>query len=307
MIILTELHVTRMHGCWNKYGVVEDLDRRIEKELEDVGGYGGLAKSTCHPSYGLGSDGNNLDGILVLNSGDKTDYRMRIFNPDGSPAEMCGNGARILARYLFEKGMTSGREFKVEAYDGSIKFAPRINLDSAGEVESVTVDMGKGKLVGKEGIQVFKPTGVYYEGDVVSVGNPHFVIFTEDASEEMARLYGPSIEYHDLFKPYRTNVEFAKIIFDDSDSWIDLYVWERGAGLTKACGTGACATALAAYKDDKINRKTKVALPGGVLDISIGKDDKIRMTGPAEYLDDTEKCYQPDVREYVAAQPKGGT
>ena len=295
MIFLTDVYVTRMHGCWNKYGVVEDLNGELEQELDGVGGYSELARAACDTAfYGLCSDKHDLDGILVVQYGNTTGYRMRIFNPDGSEAEMCGNGIRIFARYLYDNGMLYELKFPVEVHDGKRKVVPEINLNNEGEFESATVDMKKGKLLGKHPISI---DGHVFRGCSVSIGNPHYVIFTDKASEQMARKYGPRIEKHPDFQN-RTNVEFAKVIFDDSDSWIDLYVWERGAGFTQACGTGACATAFAAYKEGMIKSKTRVALPGGTLDISITKSDSIKMTGPADYLPD-DKSIIHDVRNYV--------
>ena len=287
---MTGLHITRMHGCWNIYGVVEDLDRRIEKELEDVGGYNELARAASDTFYGVSPDEKYLDGILVINRGNNDNYRMRIFNPDGSEAEMCGNGARIAARYLFDRKMVK-RRFLLEAYDGSIVVSPRIRMNNNNEFTSATIDMGKGEILGRKHITISQGN---FAGYHVSIGNPHFVFFTEYASEEMARKFGPAIEKHSEF-PNRTNVEFAKI---KGPELIDLYVWERGAGFTQACGTGACATAFAAYKEGSAGRDVEVALPGGVLDISVQEDDTIRMTGPAEYMDDKIDTI-PDVREYV--------
>jgi len=225
VISLTELSVTKMNGCGNTYGIIEDLDGKLEDQLV---GYSRLAKAVSDKVYGVWSD-----GILVVQNGEKTKYRMRVFNPDGSEAEMCGNGIRMFARYLYDKKMTKEKEFPVETYDGSIVVVPRLNLRK-GKFESVTVDMGKGQI--SERNKPIDVLGANFLGHCISVGNPHYVTFHEEASEQMAKKYGPSIENHPDFQPERTNVEFAKIVFPN---WIDLFVWERGAGFTQACGTGA--------------------------------------------------------------------
>ena len=286
---MTKLHVTKMHGCWNIYGVIEDLQGELEKHL---GGYDKLAAAIS--AY------IRSDGLLVIQHGNKTKYRMRIFNPDGFEAEMCGNGTRIIAKYIYDNGMINENELEspLEVYDGSNIVTPRINLNSEGEFESATVSMGKGKMLGINPVTILNKTFLGYK---VDVGNPHYVIFDESASEHMAKEYGPFIENHHDFQPYRTNVEFARII---CSNWIDLFPWERGAGYTQACGSGACAVVTAARKVHGTESDVDVVLPGGTLYISVKDDDSIEKTGPAEYHPEESEYTIPDVEIFLAKQQR---
>ncbi len=252
--------ITKMHGIGNVYVIIEDVDRKLEPMYPDI------AKAISDKSFGVGSD-----GILVLNKGAQARFRMRIFNPDGSEAEMCGNGIRIFARYLFDKNLI-GRDAEIEV--GKRILRPRINDDM-----SVTVGIGKGQLLERVAVAVSNKT---FCGLSVSVGNPHLVIFSDSEEEaaQDAKNYGVQIENHKMF-PNRTNVEFAYIKNRD---FISVHVWERGAGLTLACGSGASATAFAAFKEKKTNNKVSVKLPGGRLSIEVTADDNIVMSGPAEYI-----------------------
>lgn len=259
-----------MHGCGNTYGIIEDLDKKLESRIK----YPVLARIISDSIYGL-----STDGILIINKGRKTDYRMRIFNSDGSEAEMCGNGIRIFARYLYDNHFVKTKKFAVETYDGSIIVKPKLKIKD-NEVKSVTVEIGKGKIIGEKTIKL---GGKKIKGTIVSVGNPHFVVFSDKASKRMCKNYGPKIENHQEFQPKRTNVEFAKIL---SPHEIKLYVWERGVGYTLACGTGASATAFLSYKKGKTKNKVKVYLPGGILNIFIKKENII-LKGPAEYCFNT--------------------
>ena len=269
---IDKLSVTKMHGCGNSYGIIKDLEKKLESEI----GYPLLARSISSSIYGL-----STDGILVVNKGGKTDYRMRIFNPDGSEAEMCGNGVRLFARYLYDNKFVSVKEFPIETYNGSIIVKPRLKIKD-GKVKSIEVEMGKGKILGEKTLKF----GEEIKGTCVSVGNPHFIIFSDKASQEMCKKYGSLIENHKEFIPQRTNVEFAKIL---NPSEIEIHVWERGVGYTLACGTGASATAFLAYKKGKTKNKVNAKFPGGILKISIDKDDNIILEGPAEY------CFKAEV------------
>ncbi len=254
-----KLEITKMHGIGNSYVIIEDFNRKLQSK------YSKIARVVSDKSFGVGSD-----GILVLNKGKTAKYCMRIFNPDGSEAEMCGNGIRAFARYLYDRKLI-GKEAEIEVGGRIIK--PRINGNS------VTVDMGEGKIIGKKTLTV---NGTKFSGVQVSVGNPHLVIFAnnEKEAEENVKKYGHAIENHDAF-PNRTNVEFA---FVKSRNEIILRVWERGAGLTLACGSGACATAFAAFQENRTGNKVNIRLPGGVLAIEIKGSGSIIMSGPAEYI-----------------------
>ncbi len=255
------LPITKMHGIGNSYVIIDDMDRKLEPMYPDI------AKAISDKSFGVGSD-----GILVLNKGMRVRFCMRIFNPDGSEAEMCGNGIRMFALYLFDRKLI-GREAEIEVGKGKI-VRSRINSD-----KTITVDMGKGELLQRIAISV---DGKTFTGLHVSVGNPHFVVFTGSEEEALknVRNYGSIIERHKMF-PNRTNVEFAYV---KNKSSISIRVWERGAGPTLACGSGASATAFAAFKEKKTDNRVNVALPGGALTIEVADDDSILMTGPAEYI-----------------------
>ena len=253
-----------MHGIGNSYVLIEDFERRLEQK------YPAIAKVISDKSFGIGSD-----GILVVNKG-KYGYWMRVFNPDGSEAEMCGNGIRMFARYLYDKKLIKREsDIEVGGSKGGRVVKPKINPD-----KTVTVDIGKGEILGKNSLAI---NDIKFNGVAVSVGNPHFVIFSrsEDEARQNAEKYGSAIENHEALMPARTNVEFA---FVKDKSNIAMHVWERGAGLTLACGTGACAAAFAAFREKTAENKTRVVLPGGVLSIEINKDNSIMMTGPAEYI-----------------------
>lgn len=258
------MKITKMHGLGNSQIIINDLKEDLENKTELD--YSEIAQALCHPSYGIGSD-----QTLVILPSDKADYRMRIFNPDGGEAEMCGNGIRCVAKYLFDRGKIS-RKSEIETLAG-IK-----NLEIIeNEKTSVRVDMGVGELIEENK----KVQG--FEGYFISVGNPHFVIFDEKASKELAKKEGPKLEEAKEFQPEKSNIEFVKPVNRDK---LESYVWERGAGLTLACGTGACATAFAAKKKDEVDSKIEVKLLGGSLKIEISEDEKIVMEGPAEYIFD---------------------
>ena len=257
------MQITKMHGIGNSYIVIEDLKGVLKSK------YSFLAKKLSDRSFGIGSD-----GILVVAKGKKAKYQMRIFNPDGSEAEMCGNGIRIFTRYLYDKKMI-GRKADIEA--GGSKGGRIVRTEIKGNI--VTVDMGKCEIRGTKIIEVGRRK---FDGISVSVGNPHFVIFSknEEEAEENANKYGSSIENHSSF-PNRTNVEFVS---PKGKEELIVHVWERGAGHTLACGTGACASAFAAYKDNKTGKNVKVKLLGGTLHIEIKDDNRVMMSGPAEYI-----------------------
>lgn len=264
---------TKMHGCGNTFAVLLDMDNTFGYADYE---YPLIARAVSDSRYGL-----STDGLLVVNKGDKTDYRMRIFNKDGSEAEMCGNGVRCFSRYLYDRGYVNDTEFPLETYDGSIVVHPKLNFKN-GEVNSVAVDLGKGEIKEEKEIKILTET---FLGTRVSVGNPHYVIFSERANETMCETWGPKLEKHEEFQPDKTNVEFAKILDKDE---IKLHVWERGAGLTLGCGTGAVATVLTAYKKGLVGNEVKVKLPGGTLGIYIDEEDNISLEGPADYCLDAE-------------------
>ncbi len=215
--------------------------------------------------FGIGSD-----GIIVMTESDIADFKMRIFNADGSEAKMCGNGIRCVGKYLYEKGYTKKRSLDIETLSGLRHLELHIKDN---KVDSVTVDMGK--------IQLQSVVSLPYnmEGRPISVGNPHVVILVDEMEQVPLAEWGPVIEKYQLF-PNGVNVEFVQIL---SEHTIRMRVWERGSGITMACGTGACASAAAAVAAGycKKNEEICVRLDGGDLFIRINEDDTATMTGPA--------------------------
>ncbi|MDP3988031.1 MAG: diaminopimelate epimerase [Candidatus Levybacteria bacterium] len=257
---------TKMHGTGNDFIVINAIEEKLPKDLSV------LSKKIADRHFGIGAD-----QVLVVDKSRKADFKMIIFNNDGSQVEMCGNGIRCLARYVFEKGLTKNKHIEVETLGGIVK--PQINGSR------VSVNMGIPKFdtkdwKTKETInREFKINGKTFRISLISVGNPHCVIFVDRITNEMVHLYGPKIENSSSF-PNRINVEFARII---NDSEIEMRVWERGTGETLACGTGATATVIAAIKNKLTANKVTVRLLGGDLEIEWnGKE--VYMSGPAEFV-----------------------
>ncbi|MCH5318287.1 MAG: diaminopimelate epimerase [Paramuribaculum sp.] len=274
-----EIEFTKMHGIGNDYLYINCLDK------EPIG----LAELSVEMSdrhTGVGSDGI----ILICPGGDKADFKMRILNADGSEAKMCGNGIRCVGKYLFDKGITSKTTLRIDTLSG-IKIL-QLRLGSDGKVSSVTVDMGKPSLLPAEiGLICDKQEFIDREvltsgGEVrltaVSMGNPHGVIFTDDLSTDTVHNVGRELESHPMWTD-RANIEFAKV---EAPGRITMRVWERGSGETMACGTGACAVAVAAKLTERSAGRTEISLLGGKLDIEWGDDGHVYMTGPAETIAD---------------------
>ncbi len=257
----------KMHGLGNDFVLLDCVRQTVPIHQE-------LIRSLCDRRHGIGAD-----QLLVLLPSKKADYRMRVYNADGGEVEMCGNGIRCLAKYLVTQGLVPEGEQAIETRAGIIR--PRV------EGGRITVDMGPPELEGPripvrmEGRIVDREVTLANELrriTCVSMGNPHCVIFVSDLVAFPVRLIGPKIETDALF-PQRVNVEFVKV---ESPARISMRVWERGAGETAACGTGACAAAVACVLNNRTGREVVVALPGGELLIRWGKDDHVFMTGPAE-------------------------
>ncbi|MCL6561126.1 MAG: diaminopimelate epimerase [Firmicutes bacterium] len=265
------MQFVKMHGLGNDFVVVRA--RRVLPGAEE------LARRVCDRHFGIGADGL----VFVLPS-EKADLRMRIFNPDGSEAEMCGNAIRCVAKYVYENGLHKKTELRVETGAGIM--VPRLRV-SGEEVTEVEVDMGE-PILEREMIPVAGPPGrvlsepLLVDDEVfritaVSFGNPHCVIFLPDVASLKLNVVGPKIENHPAF-PKRTNVEFVQVL---STKAIRVRVWERGAGETLACGTGACASVVAAFLNGLTERKVKVSLPGGDLLVFWDEKNHVYMTGPA--------------------------
>lgn len=263
---------TKMHGAGNDYIYVDTQRYPIEHPET-------LAIKWSAPHTGIGSD-----GLVLIGSSEKGDFSMRIFNADGSEAKMCGNASRCIGKYLYEHGLTHKQEIRLDTLSG-IKILQLHVKD--GSVNSVTVDMGipADEPVDYNG-QGAKPMkerpivagGKQWIGTTVSMGNPHLVIFVEDLNEIDIEDAGPKLENHPLF-PGRINVEFAQIL---EDGKIRMRVWERGSGITQACGTGACATAVAACITGRCGTKSDIIMDGGTLTIEWNQETRhVLMTGEA--------------------------
>lgn len=264
---------SKWHGLGNDFILI---DGRMEKAAH----WETLAKNLCDRHFGIGAD-----GLVILLDSDIADFRMRIFNQDGSEPEMCGNAIRCIARYVYESGISNKTKMTFETLAGLI--APQLVLED-GKITAVRVNMGIPQLLCKdipingnsEDQAIHQPleiNGTVYHFTGVSMGNPHAVIFVDDLAQIPIQDIGPQIETHSLF-PRKTNVEFVQVVGQET---LRMKVWERGAGPTLACGTGACATLVAAALNQKSTRKAKVILDGGALLIEWDEHDQVWMTGPA--------------------------
>ena len=262
-----KIRFTKMHGCGNDYIYINMMEYEIADPQAAA-----IAWSDRHK--GIGSDGLVL---IDKSSMPEADFSMRIFNADGSEAMMCGNASRCIGKYLFERGLTSLTEIRLLTLSG-IKILSLLVND--GIVESVTVDMGEPVL--EKETQFVESRNPGY-GTFVSMGNPHYVIFTDDVDQVGEK--GRTLEQHPAF-PQRCNIEFAQV---QEAGVIRTRVWERGSGITQACGTGACATAVAAALTGKSGRISQIVMDGGTLTIEWReKDHHVYMTGPAAFVFDGE-------------------
>lgn len=268
------IHFTKMHGLGNDYIYVNTDEYPIENPEEAA-----IRWSRYHT--GIGSD-----GLVLISRSEVADFKMRIFNADGSEAMMCGNASRCIGKYVYEKGLTDKTEVTLETLSGiktlRLHLAGKTGsalsggseICSAAEpqlVDSVTVNMGG---YSHEPIEVQG-----YFGTFVNVGNPHVVIFVDDITQVDVAKDGYAIEHDELF-PDRTNVEFVERL---EEGVLRMRVWERGSGITQACGTGACATAVAAWVTCESGEQSKIVMDGGALDIEV-KNGQILMTGPAAFV-----------------------
>lgn len=269
------MEFTKMHGLGNDFIVIDDMTETIKEELAPV-----LARAACQRHFGVGGD-----GLVIIRKSALADVRMRIFNSDGSEAEMCGNAIRCVARYMVETKGCSREEVTVETLNGSVK---RVKVIKGGERTEYQVDMGEPVLTAglipvslEESPVLGRPIQVdnrKFLFTAVSMGNPHCVIFVDEIKEKELLAAGALLEQHPLF-PRKTNVEFVKVLNKEK---IQVLVYERGVGPTLACGTGACAAVVAAALNGLTGRKVTVTLPGGDLDIQWAVNNHVFMTGPAE-------------------------
>ncbi|MBQ7148534.1 MAG: diaminopimelate epimerase [Pseudobutyrivibrio sp.] len=264
---------TKMHGCGNDYVYVNLFQEKVEDPAA-------VSIKVSDRHFGIGSD-----GLITIGPSDVADFRMRIYNADGSEAEMCGNGIRCVAKYVYDHRLTDKTEISVESGAG-VKYLTLFVEN--GHVEQVRVDMGEpilepaqipvvadGDKVIDEPIEV---GGKTWNMTCVSMGNPHAVVFVEDTEKFELEKYGPLFENHERF-PKRTNTEFVQVL---SRTEANMRVWERGSAETWACGTGTCATVMACILNEKTDDKVLVHLRGGDLTIEYDRDSNhVFMTGPA--------------------------
>ena len=281
---MNKIPFTKMHGCGNDYIYVNVMQHPIADPSAAA-----IAWSDRHK--GIGSDGLVLIGKSPV---PEADYSMRIFNADGSEAMMCGNASRCIGKYLFERGLTDKTEIRLLTLSG-IKTLQLHLTDN--KVASVTVDMGEPVL---EDSSLYVASRKVDEGTFVSMGNPHFVIFTDDVDQ--VGTTGPKLEKHPAF-PQRCNIEFVTPLPSTAGDTMEttgapsetvegtfrVRVWERGSGITMACGTGACATAVAACLSERAGRQSTILMDGGSLQIEWREcDNRVYMTGPADFVFDGE-------------------
>ena len=267
---------TKMHGCGNDYIYINGF-------IESCDDWGALSEKLSDRHFSVGSD-----GVIVILPSDVADFRMRMFNADGSEGKMCGNGSRCVAKYCFDKGLTDKTEFTLETLAGIKTLSLQVGN---GITKSVSVGMGRAEFSSNkvpviwDGDEVVNQKLSLSSGDwnvtCVSMGNPHCVTFIKDSPRTLnLESIGPEFENNAIF-PERVNTEFIRVI---DDKTLEMRVWERGSGETLACGTGACASVAAAVKNGicRAGEEITVKLLGGDLNITCSEDYEITMRGPAE-------------------------
>lgn len=263
---------TKMHGLGNDYLFIEGDKHEIADPAE-------LSRRMSHRHLGAGAD-----GIILILPGDSGEFKMRIFNADGSEAETCGNGIRCFAKYVHERGLTDKTDFVIDTLGGPNRVQLTVRN---GKVETVRSNMGRPKferaeipMEGPPGRVIEEPIdvdGQQVQVTCANIGNPHAVVFVDDAAKAPLHTLGPKIERHPKF-PQRTNVEFVNIIDREN---IKMRIWERGSGETMASGSGACGAALASMITDRVGRRVHVHLVYGKLLIEWAEDGNVYQEGPA--------------------------
>lgn len=266
---------TKMHGAGNDYVYVNCFDEKVENPAD-------VAVKVSNRNFGIGSD-----GLILIMPSDKADVRMRMFNSDGSESEMCGNGIRCVAKYAYDHGILAKKEISAETGAGILTL--QLFTGSDNRVDRVRVNMGRPRLTKAEIPMLGEPAGdqtvnqplnilhTVFHITMVSMGNPHCVIFVDDVDNYQVEKYGPLIENHDIF-PRRTNVEFVQVL---SRTEVRQRTWERGAGETLACGTGASAVCVAGVLNGLTDKRILNHLSGGDLELEWADDGNLYMTGPA--------------------------
>lgn len=276
---------TKMHGIGNDYVYVNCFKEEIKNPSE-------LARFVSNRNFGVGSD-----GLILIRPSEKADFQMDMYNSDGSQAEMCGNGIRCVGKYVYDYGLTDKTQITIDTLAG-IKYLDLTVED--GKVSKIRVNMGEPILtpeqipvISKKNPAVNIPIevkGKEYHMTCVSMGNPHAIVFMDHVKDLDIEVIGPHFENHTCF-PKRTNTEFVEVLDRNT---VNMRVWERGAGETLACGTGACATAVACVLNDKTEDHITVHLLGGDLEIEWDKEsNQIYMTGSATTVFDGELFEYP--------------
>jgi diaminopimelate epimerase len=263
------LAFTKMHGCGNDFVMVDSINQPLPPDVPQ------LARALNDRRLGVGGD-----GLILVLKGDSAPFRMRMFNPDGTEAEMCGNGIRCFAKYVREHGLTSEAVIPVETGAGLLELTAiddqvRVNMGVA-RYKRGDIPMTGDSTQDAVGF-IVSAGGTDLKCTAVNMGNPHCVTFVEEAASVPLEVWGPQIEANPLF-PNRTNVHFAQVV---SRNEIIQRTWERGAGVTLACGTGACAVAVAACLNGLAERRVLMHLPGGDLTIEYEESGTVLMSGPA--------------------------
>jgi diaminopimelate epimerase len=294
---LRVIHITKMHGLGNSYIYINQFEHQLPEAVLPE-----LARKLSDVHTGIGSD-----GMILIGPSDKADFRMRIFNIDGSEGKNCGNGLRCVAKYAIERGLTEQTAFMIETLSGVVDVQAHLQERSSSKlsdtservkVDSVTVNMGNPRLYKRDLPMVGEQDSMTVNEEVVvggetnrltavSMGNPHAVFFVADVHTVDLEQIGPKIEHDSLF-PERINVEFVHAV---NRRELDFRVWERGSGITQACGTGACAAVVAGVLNGVIERDVPVTvhLPGGDLEIVWAQgNSNVYMKGPAEFVLDGE-------------------
>lgn len=273
---------TKMHGCGNDYVYINGMTEKVKQEEKEE-----LVQRLSDRHFGIGGD-----GVIFINKAEEADFEMEMYNADGSRAEMCGNGIRCVAKYVYDKGLTDKTSISIVSC-GQIKYLELTVVDN--KVISVKVNMGSPELeatkipaVSTQKQIIDEPimvAGSEYRMTCVSMGNPHAVVFMEDVENLAIEQIGPFFENHERF-PKRTNTEFVKII---DDKTVQMRVWERGTGETLACGTGCCATVVACVLNGLTQEEVTVKLLGGEIVVRWDRQKNlVYMTGPAATVFDGE-------------------
>lgn len=274
------MRFTKMHGAGNDYIYVSCFDQPCPENVPE------LARAVSDRHRGIGAD-----GLILICPSEVADARMRMWNADGSEAEMCGNGIRCVAKYVYERGIARRNELCIETGRGILSLQLEVK---SGRVERVRVNMGQPildasaiptRLTGSPPMNVplkLRVDAAHSEipsphVTCISMGNPHCVLFVDELTDATVNNFGPTIELHSSF-PQRVNVEFAQVL---SRREVRVRVWERGSGETLACGTGACAVAVAGVLTNRLDRAVLAHLPGGDLELEWAKDGDVFLTGPA--------------------------